>query len=35
MTKYSGELLLVGPNSIKQKNEFKRMFAKSVDLSNM
>ena len=35
MTKYSGELLLVGPNSIKQKNEFKRMFAKSVNLSKV
>lgn len=32
---YDGELLLVGPNSIKQKNEFKRMFAKSVNLSKV
>lgn len=33
--RYDGELLLVGPNSIKQKNEFKRLFAKSVNLSKV
>lgn len=33
--RYDGELLLVGPDSRKQKNEFKRLFAKSVNLSKV